>query len=363
MAALVQGLRGLELGTSSTSSSTRDADGTATAPLCRTPQIKRNEVAWKWYESIGAPKLFVAPLVGYSEPAFRLLCRSYDADIASTPMIEAAGYVASERYRNEFAFTGGSEDRPLTTQLGGSEPAPLAAAAALVAPFCDAVELNMGCPQRCAKKNGSGAFLMEDLARATRCIAAMRRAVDAHNAASSGPRVATVVKIRCFDDVPRTVALARALEAAGAEMITVHGRTRHAGGGRRTAAQLANWAWIRAVRESVGIPCISNGNIRHADDVADCFAATGCDGVMSGVGALRPVWNSVDGVGRPKFDFHTGCGGRASSSRARAAGGTRSRRASVRTRWRRAPRRARPTPTCAASSRSRRPRRSGTAAI
>ena len=283
MAALAQALSSIDLD-GSTKHSKDDA------PLCRTPVIKRNEVAWKWYESIGAPKLFVAPLVGYSEPAFRLLCRSYGADIASTPMIDAAGYVASERYRAEFAFTGGTADRPLTVQLGGSEPGPLAAAAALVAPFCDAVELNMGCPQRCAKKNGSGAFLMEDLARATRCIAAMRRAVDAHNAASSGPRVATVVKIRCFGDVPRTIELARALEAAGAEMITVHGRTRHAGGGRRTAAQLANWAWIRAVREAVGIPCISNGNIRHDKDVADCFAATGCDGVMSGVGALRSVW-------------------------------------------------------------------------
>ena len=246
MAALVQGLSSIELD----GSTKRSKDD---APLCRTPQIKRNEVAWKWYESIGAPKLFVAPLVGYSEPAFRLLCRSYGADIASTPMIDAAGYVASERYRNEFAFTGGSDDRPLTVQLGGSEPAPLAAAAALVAPFCDAVELNMGCPQRCAKKNGSGAFLMEDLARATRCIAAMRRAVDAHNAASSEPRVATVVKIRCFGDVQRTVALAQALENAGAEMITVHGRTRHAGGGRRTAAQLANWAWIRAVEAGAEI--------------------------------------------------------------------------------------------------------------
>ena len=231
MAALVQGLSRIEL--DDTKHSKDDA------PLCRTPRAKRNEVAWKWYESIGAPKLFVAPLVGYSEPAFRLLCRSYGADIASTPMIDAAGYVASERYRAEFAFTGGTADRPLTVQLGGSEPAPLAAAAALVAPHCDAVELNMGCPQRCAKKNGSGAFLMEDVAKATRCLTAMRRALDAHNKASSGPRVATVVKIRCFDDVPRTVALAQALEAAGAEMITVHGRTRHAGGGRRTAAQLA----------------------------------------------------------------------------------------------------------------------------
>ena len=109
MAALVQGLSSIELD----GSTKRSKDD---APLCRTPQIKRNEVAWRWYESIGAPKLFVAPLVGYSEPAFRLLCRSYGADIASTPMIDAAGYVASERYRAEFAFTGGKEDRPLTTQ-------------------------------------------------------------------------------------------------------------------------------------------------------------------------------------------------------------------------------------------------------
>ena len=296
MAALVQGLHSLELGRLDERSKD-DADAGAAllphstdnqiAQICRAPCVKRNEQAWKWYASIGAPKLFVAPLVGYSEPAFRLLCRSYGAHVASTPMIDAAGYAASERYRAEFAFTGGPNDRPLTTQLGGSDPAALAAAATLVAPYCDAVELNMGCPQRCAKKNMSGAFLMEDPSRAARCIMAMRRALDAHNAASNGPHVATIVKIRCFEDVPKTVALAQALEAAGAEMITVHGRTRHAGGGRRTAAQLANWAWIRAVKESVGIPCVSNGNIRHADDVRDCFAATGCDGVMSGVGALR----------------------------------------------------------------------------
>ena len=267
MAALVQGFSRIELDGSSTSKHSKDD-----APLCRTPQIKRNEVAWKWYESIGAPKLFVAPLVGYSEPAFRLLCRSYGADIASTPMIDAAGYVASERYRASSLLRVEPRTGLSRRSSVGRSLAPWLLRPRSSRHSATPSKLNMGCPQRCAKKNGSGAFLMEDLARATRCIAAMRRAVDAHNAASSGPRVATVVKIRCFDDVPRTVALAQALEAAGAEMITVHGRTRHAGGGRRTAAQLANWAWIRAVKESVGIPCISNGNIRHADDVRDCFA-------------------------------------------------------------------------------------------
>ncbi|KAH8046926.1 tRNA dihydrouridine synthase [Aureococcus anophagefferens] len=243
----------------------------------------RNEAAWAWYASIGSPKLFVAPLVGYSEPAFRVLCRTLGAQCCSTPMIDAAGYAASPRYRAEYAFSGGAADRPLTAQLGGSDPAALARAAALVAAtgHCDAVELNMGCPQRCAKKTGSGAFLMEDPARAVARIKAMR--ARAHNAGRPlAPKVACVVKIRCFDDVARTLALAAALERAGAEMLTVHGRTRHAGGGRRTAAQLANWDWIRAVKERAGIPVISNGNVRHAADVAACFEATGADGVMSG---------------------------------------------------------------------------------
>ena len=251
----------------------------------------RNEAAWAWYASIGSPKLFVAPLVGYSEPAFRVLCRRLGAQCCSTPMIDAAGYAASPRYRAEYAFSGGAADRPLTAQLGGSDPAALARAAALVAAtgHCDAVELNMGCPQRCAKKTASGAFLMEDPARAVACVEAMRAALDAHNATrpAGAPKVACVVKIRCFDDVPRTLALAAALERAGAQMLTVHGRTRHAGGGRRTAAQLANWDWIRAVKERAGIPVISNGNVRHAADVAACFEATGADGVMSGVGCLR----------------------------------------------------------------------------
>jgi tRNA-dihydrouridine synthase len=68
-------------------------------------------------------------------------------------MIDAAGYARSETYRKQFPFV--PEDRPLIVQLGGSNPADLAAAAALAAPFCDGVELNIGCPQRCARKAGA----------------------------------------------------------------------------------------------------------------------------------------------------------------------------------------------------------------
>ena len=61
----------------------------------------RNEAAWAWYASIGSPKLFVAPLVGYSEPAFRVLCRTLGAQCCSTPMIDAAGYAASRPLYNK----------------------------------------------------------------------------------------------------------------------------------------------------------------------------------------------------------------------------------------------------------------------
>ena len=67
-------------------------------------------------------------------------------------MIDASGYARSESYRNQYPFI--PEDRPLIVQLGGSDPTDLAAAAAFAAPFCDGIELNIGCPQRCARKAG-----------------------------------------------------------------------------------------------------------------------------------------------------------------------------------------------------------------
>jgi len=91
--------------------------------------------SWAWFESVGRPTQWVAPLVGYSEPAFRLLCRQYGAEMASTPMLDAGGLVHSAYYRSQHAplcFSGdggraawSARDRPLIVQLGGSEPSQL----------------------------------------------------------------------------------------------------------------------------------------------------------------------------------------------------------------------------------------------
>lgn len=114
------------------------------------------------------------------------------------------------------------------------------------------------------------------------CVEAMSAAIRKAN-----PLCACCVKIRCFDDTDATIALARMLEEAGCQCLTVHGRTRGGGGGKRTGKWLANWDWIRSVKLAVSIPVVSNGNIRVHQDIDSCLQHTGADCVMSGCGALK----------------------------------------------------------------------------
>jgi tRNA-dihydrouridine synthase 1 len=208
-----------------------------------------------------------------------MLCRKYSCTLATTPMIDPAGYVKSEAYRNEFPFN--PADRPLVVQFGGSSAEMLVRASMLVASYCDAVELNCGCPQRCAKSGGYGAFLME----APEVLEALIRALTSMEPIN-GRQLPIFVKIRVFEDVGKTISLAQMIERAGASVLTVHGRTRQQGGGRHQGEQGANWATIAAVKSAISIPVVSNGNIRCFADVEQCLRETGCDGVMSGCGLL-----------------------------------------------------------------------------
>ena len=235
-------------------------------------------------------------------------------------MIDARGYVRSANYRAEFPFFNHKPaltleenysqkhtpyDRPLVVQFGGrNQDGPtLVAAAKLVAPYCDAVELNCGCPQRCAREGNFGAYLMEQpnllvslvqqLVQGTRGI--LTGGGDTRTGTQQDPLpecpfdgepLKVLVKMRVFEDRERTVELARRIEAAGAHLLTVHGRTRHQGGGKRTGRDVADWATIRAVKAALHIPVVANGNVRGCRDAADCLLLTGCDGVMSGCGLL-----------------------------------------------------------------------------
>ena len=244
----------------------------------------QREASWAWFERMQRPRTWLAPLVNYSDVAFRLLARSCGADICHTQMIDAGRAAVDPAYRASFFAPSAALaafDRPLIAQLGGGDPQVVgAAAAAIYAEHgIDGVELNLGCPQSCAKRGGYGAFLLEDIERAAACVRAIAAATPAH--------AATLCKIRCFEDVEDTVAAAAALERAGAMVLTVHGRTRTMGGNRRTGRVAANWSWIAAVKSAAGCPVVANGDILSYADVLACRERTICDGVMSGVSALR----------------------------------------------------------------------------
>ena len=213
---------------------------------------------WAWWRSLGSPATVCAPMVDQSERAFRLLVRRHGCDLCYTPMLHADLVVRDAAYRRDHVPDDAcAEDRPLIAQLGGGDPATLAAAAREIAARggCDAIDVNLGCPQACARRGGYGAFLDDDgAARAVRAVA------------EASPLPATA-KIRCraagdaegLDvDVAATVALAERLVAAGAAAVCVHARTR-AG---KTFAE-ACWPAVRAVVAAVGaaVPVVANGGV------------------------------------------------------------------------------------------------------
>lgn len=244
--------------------------------------------SWNWFRSIGSPKLWLAPMVDYSDTAFRLLARRCGAQICHTQMLDPQSVVedASYRWRHIRGDVG-----PLVCQLGGRDASLLARAAQVLLEEDDAriirgICLNMGCPQRCAKRGGYGAFLMEDVEQAQRCVKAIASSVAEFNKVRP-TTCGALCKIRCFEDVEETVRFAKLMQNAGAFAITVHGRTRSQGGGRFTGQWAANWSWIQEVRKAVAIPVISNGDILNVTSIEDCLRSTGAHGVMTGIAALR----------------------------------------------------------------------------
>ncbi|MCB2214463.1 MAG: tRNA dihydrouridine synthase DusB [Desulfobulbaceae bacterium] len=230
-------------------------------------------------------RLILAPLAGYSDLPFRLLCRRHGAALCVSEMISSHG-IAYDQAATNALLVSYPEERPVSFQLFGADAAIMAAAADRLNDYHpDLIDINMGCPVKKVTKRGGGAALMNDPELAERIISAVVAAADCP----------VTVKCRIGPDRANinVTEFARMAEDAGAAAITVHGRTWKQG-----FSGQADWRQIARVKQAVSIPVIGNGDISDYHQAQARLAATGCDAVMIGRAALGNPW-VFSPAGRP----------------------------------------------------------------
>ncbi|PNS17395.1 hypothetical protein CAC42_7078 [Sphaceloma murrayae] len=299
--------------------------------------VKRKLHGRAFYESIGSPKYVLAPMVDQSEYAWRLLTRSFmppseqSSLLCYSPMFHARLFSEKPKYRDTHfqPFKGAwperpqnstatlpqdahldgnpQNDRPLFVQFCANEPEPFLSAALAVAPYCDAVDLNLGCPQGIAKRGNYGAFLQEDWSTISSLIQTLHEKLP----------IPVTAKMRVLETKEKTLEYAKMILDSGASILTVHGRRREQKGHN---TGLADWGFIRHLRENLPKDTVlfANGNILQHGDIQRCLEATGADGVMSAEGNLydptifarppetgqegREYWRGKDGKGGYRVD-------------------------------------------------------------
>lgn len=220
--------------------------------------------------------ILLAPMAGITDLPFRLVCEKYGAGLCCTEMVSSKGIYYNDA-KTKLLLNVDSEKRPVAAQLFGSDIEALKFAAKNVSEVVDIIDINMGCPAPKIVKNGDGSKLLLNLELVKQIATEVVKA----------SKVPVTVKIRKGWDTNNIVAVevAKILEEAGVDAITIHGRTRE-----EYYSGKADWDIIKKVKEAVNIPVIGNGDIQSKEDAERMFKETNVDGIMIGRAAIGNPW-------------------------------------------------------------------------
>lgn len=219
----------------------------------------------------------LAPMAGVSDRAYRELCVRFGAAYCVSEMVSSKALSFNSKKSEELMEISDLE-RPCGIQIFGDDPKCMADAAKhALENKPDIIDINMGCPAPKISSNGSGSALMKNPWLCGEIVKAVTAVTD----------IPVTVKIRkgWDDDSVNAVEVAKICESAGAAAITVHGRTR-----QQYYKPPVDYDIIRAVRESVNVPVIANGDIDSAERAKEVMDITGCDLVMIGRATLGNPW-------------------------------------------------------------------------
>ncbi len=223
--------------------------------------------------------IFLAPLAGYTDQAFRMLCKDSGAEVLVSEMVSADGLTRDSAKTIKYIIFEDVE-RPFGIQIFGNDPLVMAKAAEFLLSYApDFIDVNMGCPVKKVIRRGAGSALMQTPLLAESIVREIKRAI--------GNTIPLSVKFRSGTDANNInfLEFGKRMEDSGADFLCLHPRTV-----KQMFSGKSNWEHIKELKSSLSIPLIGNGDILCPEDAQKMLHETNCDGIMIGRGALGKPW-------------------------------------------------------------------------